>query len=477
VHVLKDSDSCVVYNITNMSDDEEKIDVGESEGIGSSSVSSLQFGGSDRRAHHNALERKRRDHIKDSFYQLRDSIPQATGEKISRAAILNKATDFIKEMRDVTSANETEIENLRRENMILDEQVKRLEEARASGSVQDIDGLLEEAQRTALAKHSALSSVPKTANTHTRGGVVPGDMKPGITGTGMVLNALTTSQGLSQLVSPADHTYQGINFSPASLRLKSDLAGQSTQRTSQPTPPAVKNNVHSSLAALSSSLRTTQHQTAIQLSTSSLPSKMTGTASVAKVPNSSGRGSGSVVIRTPVVTNAARQRGVVTATTFPVAEDRSKHSESGSTSVQNVVSSSCTTSTQPASSSSTPQSTASQITKDTTNVLQTLLSASPLELNTVLQNLLLSAANTSPSALSDTQKTMISTLVALTGNQGDQSKATGSSVEDEQVKDVVNGSTQSPPPAPTTPLNPQELLNTEAEEPPAKKPKSSPDSD
>jgi hypothetical protein len=94
-----------------------------------------------------------------------------------------------------------------------------------------------------------------------------------------------------------------------------------------------------------------------------------------------------------------------------------------------------------------------------------------------LQNLLLSAANTSPSALSDTQKTMISTLVALTGNQGDQSKATGSSVEDEQVKDVVNGSTQSPPPAPTTPLNPQELLNTEAEEPPAKKPKSSPDSD
>ena len=29
----------------------------------------------DRRAHHNALERKRRDHIKDSFTGLRDAIP------------------------------------------------------------------------------------------------------------------------------------------------------------------------------------------------------------------------------------------------------------------------------------------------------------------------------------------------------------------------------------------------------------------
>ena len=29
----------------------------------------------DKRAHHNALERKRRDHIKDSFSSLRDAIP------------------------------------------------------------------------------------------------------------------------------------------------------------------------------------------------------------------------------------------------------------------------------------------------------------------------------------------------------------------------------------------------------------------
>ncbi|GLD49635.1 protein max isoform X3 [Lates japonicus] len=37
----------------------------------------------DKRAHHNALERKRRDHIKDSFHSLRDSVPALQGEKQS----------------------------------------------------------------------------------------------------------------------------------------------------------------------------------------------------------------------------------------------------------------------------------------------------------------------------------------------------------------------------------------------------------
>ena len=37
----------------------------------------------DKRAHHNALERKRRDHIKDSFTVLRDSIPTIQGEKVT----------------------------------------------------------------------------------------------------------------------------------------------------------------------------------------------------------------------------------------------------------------------------------------------------------------------------------------------------------------------------------------------------------
>ena len=36
----------------------------------------------DKRAHHNALERKRRDHIKESFNSLRDAIPGIHGEKV-----------------------------------------------------------------------------------------------------------------------------------------------------------------------------------------------------------------------------------------------------------------------------------------------------------------------------------------------------------------------------------------------------------
>uniref|UniRef100_A0AAQ5YZQ1 Protein max n=1 Tax=Amphiprion ocellaris TaxID=80972 RepID=A0AAQ5YZQ1_AMPOC len=58
----------------------------------------------DKRAHHNALERKRRDHIKDSFHSLRDSVPALQGEKqstkqASRAQILDKATEYIQYMR------------------------------------------------------------------------------------------------------------------------------------------------------------------------------------------------------------------------------------------------------------------------------------------------------------------------------------------------------------------------------------------
>lgn len=41
----------------------------------------------EKRAHHNALERKRRDHIKDSFSSLRDSVPSLQGEKVVRICI------------------------------------------------------------------------------------------------------------------------------------------------------------------------------------------------------------------------------------------------------------------------------------------------------------------------------------------------------------------------------------------------------
>lgn len=89
----------------------------------------------DKRAHHNALERKRRDHIKDSFCGLRDSIPSLQGEKASRAQILNKATDYIQYMRRKNHTHQSDIDELKRQNMILDQQVRQLEKARAAGNL------------------------------------------------------------------------------------------------------------------------------------------------------------------------------------------------------------------------------------------------------------------------------------------------------------------------------------------------------
>jgi hypothetical protein len=43
----------------------------------------------EKRAHHNALERKRRDHIKGSFSDLRDVIPSLKGEKVKCKEFFN----------------------------------------------------------------------------------------------------------------------------------------------------------------------------------------------------------------------------------------------------------------------------------------------------------------------------------------------------------------------------------------------------
>uniref|UniRef100_A0A4W5N895 Protein max n=1 Tax=Hucho hucho TaxID=62062 RepID=A0A4W5N895_9TELE len=76
----------------------------------------------DKRAHHNALERKRRDHIKDSFSSLRDSVPVLQGEKqsvkqASRAQILDKATDYIQYMRRKNHTHQQDIDDLKKQNL------------------------------------------------------------------------------------------------------------------------------------------------------------------------------------------------------------------------------------------------------------------------------------------------------------------------------------------------------------------------
>ncbi|XP_054154239.1 protein max-like isoform X4 [Oppia nitens] len=87
----------------------------------------------DKRAHHNALERKRRDHIKDSFSSLRDAVPSLNGEKASRAQILKKAAEYISYMRRKNTTVQADIDDLKRQNKVLEEQMRTLEKAKSAG--------------------------------------------------------------------------------------------------------------------------------------------------------------------------------------------------------------------------------------------------------------------------------------------------------------------------------------------------------
>ncbi|CAH2094480.1 unnamed protein product [Euphydryas editha] len=129
-----------------MSDDDRDIDIesdaendSDSRPHARSSISgSGYYSQAEKRAHHNALERKRRDHIKDSFTSLRDSVPALQGEKVaSRAQILKKAAEYIQFMRRKNNAHQQDIDDLRRQNSILETQIRVLEKARASGNFVD----------------------------------------------------------------------------------------------------------------------------------------------------------------------------------------------------------------------------------------------------------------------------------------------------------------------------------------------------
>ncbi|CAF2643479.1 unnamed protein product [Rotaria sp. Silwood2] len=81
----------------------------------------------EKRAHHNALERKRRDHIKGSFNDLRDVIPLLKGEKASRAHILKSATEYIQTLKTKSQQHQKLIEDLKRQNAILEFQTRLVE--------------------------------------------------------------------------------------------------------------------------------------------------------------------------------------------------------------------------------------------------------------------------------------------------------------------------------------------------------------
>ncbi|EDV28659.1 Protein max [Trichoplax sp. H2] len=114
-----------------MSDEDKYLDVDiDSDDNGDTDKSTSGLTQADKRAHHNALERKRRDHIKDCFFGLRDSVPTLQGEKASRAQILNKATDYIQFMKQKNQNHQSDIEDIRKENYQLELQLKTLERTR-----------------------------------------------------------------------------------------------------------------------------------------------------------------------------------------------------------------------------------------------------------------------------------------------------------------------------------------------------------
>jgi Max protein len=123
-----------------MSDEDKDVDISDDEDLGSSASISgdsnrnTTYSQADKRAHHNALERKRRDHIKDSFSGLRDSVPSLHGEKASRAQILKKAAEYIAFMRRKNTTVQADIDDLKRQNKVLEEQIVRtLEKAKSTG--------------------------------------------------------------------------------------------------------------------------------------------------------------------------------------------------------------------------------------------------------------------------------------------------------------------------------------------------------
>ncbi|XP_076036495.1 protein max-like isoform X2 [Oratosquilla oratoria] len=125
-----------------MSDEERDIDIESDEEDGfQASRGELQFASQAvKRAHHNALERKRRDHIKDSFCSLRDSVPSLQGEKSSRAQILKKASEYIEFMRRKNSAHQQDIDDLKKQNNLLESQIYTLEKAKFTGNFAAMTG-------------------------------------------------------------------------------------------------------------------------------------------------------------------------------------------------------------------------------------------------------------------------------------------------------------------------------------------------
>jgi len=152
-------------NSAAMSEDDDNVDIESDDGDDlsadgkSRSANNQYFSQAEKRAHHNALERKRRDHIKDSFTSLRDSVPSLQGEKVnqkaSRAQILKKAAEYIQFMRRKNNSHQQDIDDLKRQNSLLEAQIRTLERARASGNFAESSEVVLENIKSDMSSHES----------------------------------------------------------------------------------------------------------------------------------------------------------------------------------------------------------------------------------------------------------------------------------------------------------------------------------
>jgi len=157
-----------------MDSEEDDMDEEDLMDRGSVSGSTKPMTQAEKRAHHNALERKRRDHIKDSFTSLRDSVPSLSGEKSSRAQILKKAADYIQFMRRKNSAHQHDIEDLKRQNNVLENQIRGIERAKITGSFSSATASMMDTDSGSLDDNSLQDEDEEDAN---NSGSLPGGTK------------------------------------------------------------------------------------------------------------------------------------------------------------------------------------------------------------------------------------------------------------------------------------------------------------
>lgn len=104
-------------------DDDDSKSNNSSSNNRSSSSNKKRLKGEVKRSHHNVLERKRRDLIKDSFTKLKEAVPTLSIERASRAQILKRAADFIQAQHQRNESTRADIKDLIKKNADLESKI------------------------------------------------------------------------------------------------------------------------------------------------------------------------------------------------------------------------------------------------------------------------------------------------------------------------------------------------------------------